>query len=341
MSRTTASVAKAVLYELNLAEGGKAFVIGNIIQQGSNTGSPIMFAYGQAAGAQNAIPGRDLHVIDNTFVNEKAGAGVFVSALIDTTFRSQVDPRNNIFAGDGTFLNDGTNPFQTNFGKGDPLFVDPQHFDYHLQPTSPCVNAGANLTDPALAPVAQYVHPLSSEGRVAVGTIDIGAFELGGGTDAGPPPDDAGAAGAGPGMIRDGQADGSPTQVDGSGAGGGVPATDAAGTGGGGSAPTGGTTSGSAGASTGGGNAGGGNGGASTGAGGSTGGGVAGGTTGASGATIVDASPPDGQVAAEDRGGCGCRVGSGSSRSLGSVMLLVAGALAKLRRSSVRRRRFL
>ena len=67
-----------------------------------------------------------------------------------------------------------------------PMFVAPASFDYHLVAGSPCQDAGHDPgmtgTGASLAPVMEYVHPVMVEGRVSVGTIDIGAFELGGAT---------------------------------------------------------------------------------------------------------------------------------------------------------------
>jgi hypothetical protein len=52
-----------------------------------------------------------------------------------------------------------------------PLFMDPANGDYHLQPNSPCINAGHNA----------YVHSnLDVDGnpRVVGGTVDMGAYEF-------------------------------------------------------------------------------------------------------------------------------------------------------------------
>ncbi len=215
--------------------------------------------------------------------------------------------KNNIFVGMGTPFNLSTTLPMTNFA-GDPQFVNAAGFDYHLKPTSPCVNAGMDpgLADPEpdgvsrpLAPTAQYVHPASAEGRVAVGAIDIGAFELGGGNDAGPP-DNAATSEAG---------------------------ADASTSGAGGSADA---SAGSAGAN---GNAGGSAAmGAGGGAGSSTGGASAMGAGGGPGSsTDASVSPA---AAAGDNGGCGCRVGASSPsvRSGAAILLALTLSLSKRRR---------
>ena len=54
---------------------------------------------------------------------------------------------------------------------GDPLFINPENGDYHLSPSSPCVNAGADYTK------TTGKFDLDSGAR-KVGKVDMGAYEL-------------------------------------------------------------------------------------------------------------------------------------------------------------------
>jgi hypothetical protein len=64
------------------------------------------------------------------------------------------------------------------------MLAAPATYDYHLVAGSPCVDAGSDpgMTSEgvSLMPAMEYVHPAMVEGRMTVGTIDIGAYELGG-----------------------------------------------------------------------------------------------------------------------------------------------------------------
>jgi len=197
-------------YEIDLPNGGTSFVIGNLIQQGPQTQNSVILNYAEE-GATNSSA--DLYVVNNTFVNDR-GSGTFLQLA---TAAAPAVVRNNIFFGGGTVTAQTSAVMAGNLATGDPLLVDRAGFDYHLQAGSPCVNAGV---DPgaagamSLTPLFQYVHPESRETRTSVGVIDIGAYELGGGT----PAPDAGAAGGSAGAA--GGAGGSGSGAGGSGAGG-------------------------------------------------------------------------------------------------------------------------
>lgn len=173
-----------VSYEINLPNGGKAFVIGNVIEQGADpngeeNGAIVDF------GSEGPVAGSALYVVNNTLLNNRK-AGTFVQVNGGVTTPSVL--RNNVFSGPGTVCNQASAVLDHNFSSGDPKLVDPAQVDFHLQAGSPCAEAGA---DPgsgegqSLAPVFHYVHPASYETRKTVGVIDVGAYELGGGGGAG------------------------------------------------------------------------------------------------------------------------------------------------------------
>ena len=65
-----------------------------------------------------------------------------------------------------------SNIVENNCINADPQFVDPANGDYHLQDTSPCIDAG----DDSLVP-GGVTTDLDGNPRIANGTVDIGAYE--------------------------------------------------------------------------------------------------------------------------------------------------------------------
>lgn len=162
-------------YELDLPNGGLSYVIGNLVQQGSASQNSGMFGYG-LEGATN--PTSHLYVVNNTFVNDKAsGAAVLVGGSVATP----VVARNNITTGSATFVSQAGAILTTNCNVVNPLFVNRNAFDYHLQAGSPCVDGGSvpgTGDGEALTPIAQYVHPVGHAPRSVDGVaIDAGALE--------------------------------------------------------------------------------------------------------------------------------------------------------------------
>jgi outer membrane biosynthesis protein TonB len=173
-------------YQIDLPNGGKSYVIGNVIEQGPANDNSTLVSY-MAEGADPANPNHQLFVVNNTFRND-AGSGTFVSVAAGADAATIT---NNIFSGPGTLTNQATAIKANNF-VGDPSFVNAGSYDYHLNSGSPAINKGANPGADgtfSLMPLFQYVHPACAEGRNTVTTIDIGAYEFGGGT--GTPPSGA------------------------------------------------------------------------------------------------------------------------------------------------------
>jgi MYXO-CTERM domain-containing protein len=181
-NRLTDDESTNVSYEVNLPDGGRAYVIGNLIEQasdpnGEQNGAIIDFA------SESAQAVSDLFVVNNTVVNNRTKGGTFVQ--IKDTVTTPAVLRNNVFSGNGTICSQAAAVLDHNFSMGDPKLVDAAGHDFHLLAGSPCAEAGVDPgmgDSQSLTPTAQYVHPLSFENRTTVGTIDIGAYELGGGS---------------------------------------------------------------------------------------------------------------------------------------------------------------
>jgi hypothetical protein len=189
-------------YEIDIPNGGLSYIIGNLIEQGPQTGNSTIVSY-QEEGAASGNPDHELFVTNNTIVNDYPNGGTFV--LVDGSVAIPAVIKNNILVGPGGITNQASAVRATNFNSSTvsaAKLVDPVNFDYHLQAQSPAVDTGA---DPgtgagvALAPVFQYVHPLCAEGRnVAGAAMDIGAYELNGGTGVPPANAPSGCGSGGP-----------------------------------------------------------------------------------------------------------------------------------------------
>jgi len=174
-------------YELDLPNGGKSFIIGNLIEQGPKTENNTILAY-MEEGSDQRNSDHQLFVINNTFVNDRpVGDNIFVFIGKDDLRPAVIE--NNIFTGPGLATNQVGALLKSNF-IGNPQFVDADAFDFHLRSRSPAVDAGSDTVTGdglLLTPQFQYVHPACAEGRSSVGKIDIGAYERGGRTAAAPP----------------------------------------------------------------------------------------------------------------------------------------------------------
>jgi hypothetical protein len=159
-------------YAVDLPDGGLAYIIGNLIQQGSLTENSTIVSY----GAEGLVhPHNEIYFINNTVVND-ADHGNFLR-IVPSTARAVVI--NNLFVGAGEIR--GTYEGRSNLFLVDPKLSDRAHFDYRLTRGSAAIDAGA---DPGIAnkvvlrPVLQYVHPRGAAARPVVGPLDVGAYEF-------------------------------------------------------------------------------------------------------------------------------------------------------------------
>jgi hypothetical protein len=165
-------------YEIDIPNAGLTYIIGNIIQQGPHSENSNILAYGMELDRSSSNPSQSLLVINNTFINNRA-SGMFIR--IGSEITSPAIIRNNIFHGPGTLTNQANAVLEASCT--DPHFINHAEFDYRLQPSSPCIDAGTppgSASGFDLTPKFEYVHPTSAAPRQIKGAIDIGAYEAGG-----------------------------------------------------------------------------------------------------------------------------------------------------------------
>lgn len=162
-------------YELDVPNGGRTFVIGNLIEQGPATDNAIIIAY----GAEGLSGGRthELYLVNNTIVNDR-GSGTFMDVASGTAVFRTI---NNLFVGSGTLASGKTAQATTNLQTAAPQLVNLDGFDYHLTAASPARDAGSapgTASGVDLTPVFQYQHPAQRQARPVSGTMDVGAYEF-------------------------------------------------------------------------------------------------------------------------------------------------------------------
>jgi hypothetical protein len=163
-------------YEIDLPNAGTSYIIGNVIQQPSANQAATMIGYGWE-GATN--PGRDLYVVNNTFLNEDSVRGTFVS--VADGVGTPVLMQNNLFSGTGSASNQTNAIDRNNVRTLSPSVINLGGYDLHPAGGSPMVNAGAapggSAAGMSLTPTQQYTFPVGTESRPSNGIIDIGAYE--------------------------------------------------------------------------------------------------------------------------------------------------------------------
>lgn len=158
-------------YLIDIAEGGDAYVIGNLLHKSATADNDALISYAAEGGRDN--PERDFYVVSNTAVSEHAQGrlvrnhGVTVAGLFS-----------NIFVG-GLALAEGPTHGAGNVVGGDPGLVDPAGYDYRLLAGSSAIDVGALPAHGggSFWPAYEYRHPASVQARERRGPLDAGAYE--------------------------------------------------------------------------------------------------------------------------------------------------------------------
>jgi hypothetical protein len=165
--------------ELQFAQGGTCYAIGNVIIQGPNSDNLEIVTYG--GEGVNANP--YLYVVNNTLINERAAGGTFLTmsnTATEAVFKNNIVQRlgSEAVVG-GAYASKVTQT--SNWITTNAYFRDPANHNYRLTTAStgalntgstPGTGHGYDLT-----PVYQYVFPYANQARPTNGTIDIGAYE--------------------------------------------------------------------------------------------------------------------------------------------------------------------
>jgi hypothetical protein len=160
-------------YAVEFPNGGLAFVIGNVIQQGPATENPTIVSYG-AEGLLHPL--NELYFVNNTVVNDRPAGGRFLFVRAGADAARIV---NNVFSERGEVLN-GPGELRNNVTVAKTDFVNPKDFDYRLKAGAAAIGRGI---DPGsaygfeLRPTAEYAHKAQKRTRSSSGKFDLGALE--------------------------------------------------------------------------------------------------------------------------------------------------------------------
>jgi hypothetical protein len=166
--------------DIDLPDGGQAYLIGNVIQQGPLSQNSNMVGFGLES-LSNPGP-QELYAINNTLVNERP-TGSFFSMPASVFFKGY----SNILAGSGDFMATGFPTAMDTAGNlraptiASVSFLASASYDYHLVPPSPAQQIGipAGLSNSGYPLVAEfeYVHPADGAVRCQQATLDAGAYQ--------------------------------------------------------------------------------------------------------------------------------------------------------------------
>ena len=155
-NRLTDEVGGTASYELEFPNGGVAYVVGNIIQQGSQTENPHLISF---AAEGYKWPKNELYLVNNTLVDNRPHGGVFLRVKPGDTVVKAV---NNLLVGKGTLDAVGPGDYRNNFNVDWDQFELAAREDYRLSPKSnllgKAVDAG-QANGLSLMPEREYVHP--------------------------------------------------------------------------------------------------------------------------------------------------------------------------------------
>lgn len=155
-NRLTDEIGGRASYELEFPSGGVAYVIGNIIQQGSQTENPHIISFG--AEGYNWTK-NELYLVNNTLVDNRPSGGVFLRVKPGPIV---VKATNNLLVGQGKLEAAGPGDYRNNFNVDWDQFEFAAREDYRLKKGSRlrglAIDAG-EADSRSLLPDHEYIHP--------------------------------------------------------------------------------------------------------------------------------------------------------------------------------------
>jgi hypothetical protein len=173
------SVRGGASYEIELAAGGLATVVGNVIGQGVDNQNPVMLAYGTEGRAWDR---NELRVAHNTFIHYGWLPAWFMRVLDDRIGAdTKVYAVNNLLVGPGLFSPGTSGEFAGNRYVTRGMLQDIWTYGFELPPGSTWRGAGVDPSQVGgqdLRPAAEFEWPVGTRKlSPATGTWTPGAFQ--------------------------------------------------------------------------------------------------------------------------------------------------------------------
>lgn len=160
-------------YAIDVSNCGRAIIIGNVIHKSAQAENRTAINWGSSECPIER--GREIYIVNNTFVNEEMFATFFTNHRPEPAIL-----RNNLIVGVAR-LADGAAVDENNIVVLRAKFRDRANYDLHLVADSDGVdkgvNPGATKDGQSLKPERQYRFRTGTEARPSRGPIDVGAFE--------------------------------------------------------------------------------------------------------------------------------------------------------------------
>lgn len=173
------SVRGGASYEIELAAGGLATVIGNVIGQGVDNQNPVLLAYGTEGRVWER---NELRVVHNTFVHYGWLPAWFMRVLDDRVGPdTKVFAVNNLLVGPGLFSPGTSGEFVGNRYATRGMLADIWTYGFELPPGSTWRGAGvdpSNVGGQDLRPTAEFEWPVGTRKLAPGATVwTPGAFQ--------------------------------------------------------------------------------------------------------------------------------------------------------------------
>ncbi|WP_417066969.1 hypothetical protein [Niveibacterium terrae] len=172
-NRLTDEIGGRASYELEFPNGGRALVLGNLIEQSSTTENSKIVSYG-AEGYR--WPVNSLTLVFNTLVDDRARPGIMLDVRPGAVRLVAV---NNLLVGLAPgFSRNLSGLVEGNHVAGLDVFANAIRDDYRLAHASPLLGKAqpVKLDGVTLSPDAEYVHPRTTR-SLAAGQRSPGAFQ--------------------------------------------------------------------------------------------------------------------------------------------------------------------